>query len=199
MRNAVNPEAKTNVIAEYVGAILTELELDGDNEHFAGTPMRVARMLQTFTQYSEEDLRDILATGFEETDDNILVVQTRIPFVGMCAHHLLPFTGSASVGYIPRKRVVGLSKLTRLVRAAGRVEPSTQEHITNLIADTLHRTLEPVAAGAVTTATHGCMSTRGVLAHETQTKVSALRGQFLLNTDARKEFLDMAMEGIKNG
>lgn len=185
---------QTQRIAVYVAGTLQELGLDIESEHFVSTPLRVSKMMLSFTEYTEDDLAAIVATGFEETKDDIMVVQTKIPFVGMCAHHLLPFTGTAAVGYIPRKRVVGLSKLTRLVRAAGRVSPSTQEHITNLIADTLHRTLEPVAAGAITIATHGCMSSRGVLAHETLTKVSALRGQFLLNQDARKEFLQMALE-----
>jgi len=181
-------------ISSSVQSILENLGIESDSEHFADTPMRVAKMLLTFREYTEDDLSGIVATGFEETNDNIMVVQTKIPFVGMCAHHLLPFTGTAAVGYIPRKRVVGLSKLTRLVRAAGRVSPSTQEHVTNLVADTLHKTLEPVAAGAITIATHGCMDARGVLTHGTQTKVSALRGQFLLNAQARSEFMMMAME-----
>ena len=175
-----------------VKGILINLGLDPEDQHFKGTPERVAKMLQSFVEYTEEDLAKIVETGFEETDDDIMVVQTRIPFVGMCAHHLLPFTGTATVGYIPNERVVGLSKLTRLVRAAGRVSPSTQEHITNLISNTLHDTLKPIATGSITVATHGCMSARGVLAHETQTKVSALRGQFMLNPQARSEFLSMA-------
>ena len=191
---AVDSEIDLEEIAMNVRGALENLGLDTDDQHFSGTPMRVAKLLESFVQFREEDLGEVLATDFEETDDNILVVQTKIPFVGLCAHHLLPFTGTASVGYIPRKRVVGLSKLTRLTRAAGRVSPSTQEHVTNLIADTLHRTLEPVAAGAITVATHGCMDSRGVLTHGTLTKVSALRGQFLLNQDARKEFLQMALE-----
>jgi GTP cyclohydrolase I len=175
-----------------VYGILVNLGLDPDDQHFKGTPERVAKMLQSFVEYTEEDLADLVATGFEETDDDIMVVQTRIPFVGMCAHHLLPFTGTATVGYIPHERVVGLSKLTRLVRAAGRVSPSTQEHVTNLVTNTLHKTLKPLATGTITVATHGCMDARGVLTHGTQTKVSALRGQFMLNPQARSEFLAMA-------
>jgi len=175
-----------------IRGVLQLMGLDVNNEHFRETPDRVAKMLMSFVEYTEESLADIVKTGFEETDDDIMVVQTKIPFVGMCAHHLLPFTGTASVGYIPRERVVGLSKLTRLVRAAGRVSPSTQEHVTNLIANTLADTLKPVAAGAITIATHGCMDARGVLTHGTQTKVSALRGQFMLNPQARSEFLSMA-------
>jgi GTP cyclohydrolase I len=178
-------------LAAYVAGILEELNLDG--EHFEETPERVARMLTDFRQGSEENLGDLLRT-FEETNDNILIVQTQIPFYGLCAHHLLPFFGTAAVGYIPRKRVVGLSKLTRLVQAAGTISPSTQEHITNLVADTLFRTLECIGAGAITTAVHGCMAVRGVHAPTTSTKVSALRGQLLLNPTARDEFLHMVGE-----
>jgi GTP cyclohydrolase I len=167
--------------------LLGLLELEG--EHFDETPRRVAAFLQTFTQ--KHDLAGILKTGFEETKDNVLVVQVQIPFKGLCAHHLLPFSGTAAVGYLPRKRIVGLSKLTRLVLAAGEVQPSTQEDITNLIVDTLHDTLEPLGAGVVTSAVHNCMAVRGVHAPQTVTKVSALRGQLLLNPQARAEFLEM--------
>lgn len=170
--------------------VLMKLGLDPTDQHFRDTPARVAKMLQGFVAHQEEDLGEILKQGFEETEDNILVVQTAIPFKGLCAHHLLPFFGTAAVGYIPRKRVVGLSKLTRLVQAAGTITPSTQEHITNLIANALFETMEPLAAGAVTEALHGCMAVRGVNAPSTKTKVQALRGQFLFNPTARQEFLD---------
>ena len=177
-------------IVSAVYSVLMNMGVDGDSEHFAKTPERVATMLMSFVQHTEGDLREILSTGFEETEDNIIVVQTNIPFKGLCAHHLLPFFGTAAVGYIPRRRVVGLSKLTRLVQAAGTITPSTQEHVTNLIANALFEAMEPLAAGAITTALHGCMAVRGVNAPTTKTTVQALRGQFLLNPAAREEFLD---------
>jgi len=145
--------------------------------------------MQSFFQYKEADLGEILKAGFEETQDNILIVQRQIPFAGLCAHHLLPFWGTAAIGYLPRRRVVGLSKLARLAYSAGRVSPSTQEHITNLIADTLFDTLEPIGVGVVTNAAHGCMAVRGVNAPQTVTTVNALRGQMLLNPQARAEFM----------
>lgn len=172
----------------HIEAILEYLGLRG--EHFEETPRRVAALLREFTKGG--DLSEILSTGFSEAKDNILVVLTDIPFKGLCAHHLLPFWGRASVGYIPRKRVVGLSKLPRLVAAAGTQSPSTQEHITNLIADTLFDTLEPIGVGVITSAAHGCMAVRGVNAPSTLTKVSALRGQILLNPTARNEFMTLA-------
>jgi len=182
----------TTEATEYLGLdgavrrLLAELGLEG--EHFEDTPRRVAAMLRSFRQGSEEDLHKLLKT-FTESADNILVVQTRIPFKGLCAHHLLPFFGVAMVGYIPRGRVVGLSKLTRLVQAAGSIQPTTQEHITNLVARTLDEELHPTASGCVTRAVHGCMAVRGVNAPDTVTTASALRGQFLLNPSARQEFM----------
>jgi GTP cyclohydrolase I len=174
-------------VEEAVRYVLKKHGLEG--EHFEKTPERFARMFAGFNQ--PVDLEAILSTGFEETNDNIMVVQTNIPFRGLCAHHLLPFFGTAAVGYIPRGRVVGLSKLTRLVQAAGTLAPSTQEHITNVVADTLFRTMECIGVGVVTSALHGCMAVRGVNAPRTETRVSALRGQMLLNPTARGEFMEM--------
>jgi GTP cyclohydrolase I len=191
----VSKDDDTNLdIENTVSGLLEGLGLDVLDQHFTDTPARVRKMLQSFVAYKEEDLGSILRAGFSESQDNILVVQTDIPFAGLCAHHLLPFWGTASVGYIPRKRVVGLSKLARLVHAAGRVTPSTQEHITNLIADTLHNTLEPIGVGVVTNAAHGCMAVRGVNAPQTITHVNALRGQMLLNPQARQEFMQAVRE-----
>jgi GTP cyclohydrolase IA len=178
------------VVSDPLEQIVTDLlkELNLEGEDFHETPRRVASFLRSFRTGDPRSLAEILKT-FTETSENVLVVQGDIPFSGLCAHHLVPFTGTAIVGYIPRKRKVGLSKLARLVQAAARITPSTQEDITNLVADTLHKELEPIAAGVVTRANHGCMSVRGVMAPNTWTSVSALRGQFLLNPAARAEFM----------
>lgn len=175
-------------LEEFVRAILSELDLSG--EHFDQTPSRVAAMLWSFRQ--NHNLAQILATGFEEVDENVMVVQGNIPFKGLCAHHLLPFFGSAVVGYVPNGRIVGLSKLTRLVQAAGELQPTTQEDITNRIVDTISDVLRPIGAGVVTRALHGCMAVRGVHAPNTWTTVSALKGQFLLNPIVRSEFMELA-------
>jgi GTP cyclohydrolase I len=182
----VDSSQKT-LVSQGVALILAAYGLEG--EHFQDTPLRFAKMFASFNQ--PHDLAAILSVGFEETRDNVLVVQTDIPFKGLCAHHLLPFQGTAAVGYIAQGRIVGLSKLARVVQAAGECRPSTQEDITNRIVDAIHDTLRPLATGVVTTATHGCMGVRGVSAPQTRTTVSALRGQFLLNPTARLEFLEM--------
>jgi GTP cyclohydrolase I len=176
-------------VQAYVELILDELSLHG--EDFDETPRRVSEFLRSFRQGDPRTLAELLKT-FTETSENVLVVQGNIPFSGLCAHHLVPFMGSAVVGYIPRKRKVGLSKLARLVQAAARIAPSTQEDITNLVADTIHSELEPIGCGVITKATHGCMSVRGVMAPDTWTQVNALRGQFLLNPAAKAEFMEAA-------
>jgi GTP cyclohydrolase I len=176
-------------LEKHIGDILHTLQLEG--EDFDETPRRVAQFLRSFRSTDPGQLAEILKT-FTETSENVLVVQGDIPFSGLCAHHLVPFSGTAVVGYIPRKRKVGLSKLARLVQLAARVQPSTQEDITNLVADTIHQELEPIGAGVITVANHGCMEVRGIMAHGTWTRVHALRGQFLLNSDARIEFMEAA-------
>jgi len=188
-----------NAIAHHLRAILVDLGLDPTTQHFSRTPERVAEVLRSYVNL-DTDLNHVLAAGFEEEDvdhnEKVLVTQTNIPFMGLCAHHLLPFFGSAAVGYLPRERVVGLSKLTRLVYAAGHVAPSTQEHITNLIADTLFKSslIKPAGVAVVTSALHGCMAVRGVEAPATKTLVSAIRGTFRDAPALRAEFMTLVMK-----
>ncbi len=180
-------------IEKSVEQLLEALDLDWeDDPHFRETPRRVAKMLLSFRQ--EQSLRAILETGWEHSSDDLMVVQTLIPFRGLCAHHLLPFWGTAAVGYIPHGRIVGLSKLTRLVAAAGTQQPTTQEAITQEVADTLMDVLKPDGVGVLTTALHGCMAVRGVLAPSTSTTASVMRGSLLTETAARNEFLALTRQ-----
>jgi GTP cyclohydrolase I len=121
-------------------------------------------------------------------------VQSGIPFQALCAHHFLPFFGHANIGYIPRNKVVGLSKLARLVFHAGRLRPTIQEQVTDLIADTLVEATD--CAGAIVTirAVHTCMTVRGIKAESAVTTTSALRGIFREVPAARQEFLALIQE-----
>lgn len=182
--------------------VLLLLGLDPDSEHFKRTPERFVNYLLTYRQ--PVDFGALLKMGFEDddpTDANLkksVVVQTDIPFFGMCAHHLLPFFGKAAVGYVPNQRVVGLSKLTRLVYAAGHVEPTTQEWITNKVADALYdSTIKPKGVAVVSSALHGCMSARGVESPSTRTIISAIRGVFYDEPALETKFMTLAMEGLK--
>lgn len=177
-------------LAAAVQEILDILNLEG--RHYDETPNRVARMLLEATQYDGVDLVELMKQGFEEPESKAgIVVQNDIPFIGFCAHHLVPFWGSASVGYIPADRVIGLSKLTRLVRAAGQRRPSTQEEITNTVADVLYRGMATRGSAVISTAGHGCMAVRGVHAPQAETTVSAMRGLFRDSESSRAEFLEL--------
>lgn len=189
-------------VEEHVEEIIRKLGLDPDNQHFARTPARFAKFLRAYVQ--PVDLGTILSDGFadddvseEEKSKKTLVVQSSIPFLGTCAHHLLPFFGTAAVGYLPSQRVVGLSKLTRLVYAAGHISPTTQEHITNLVADTLFdsEVLKPKGVAVLTGAYHGCMSARGVESPTTRTTVSVIRGAFEDVPALEAKFMELARNG----
>ena len=154
------------------------------------TPDRVARFLAEFRQ--EHDFAEILKSEFDYNGESgAMVIQTDIPFRAICEHHLLPFFGHAHIGYIPTNKVVGLSKLTRLVQAVGTYRPSIQEHITNKIADLLKKHLNPLGVIVVTEAEHTCMTIRGVNAPGVKTVVSAVRGVFRDVPAARHEFLSL--------
>lgn len=136
-------------------------------------------------------LNDILSTGFEETDASLMVTQTNIPFKGLCAHHLVPFWGECAIGYLPKGRVVGLSKLARLVAAAGEMQPSTQEAVTSAIVNAVQDTLQPAGTAIITRAWHGCMAVRGPETPRTQTTITSVRGLFMHAPHIKQEFLDV--------
>jgi GTP cyclohydrolase I len=193
--------SRTASLEQALRETISLLGLDPDNQHFARTPQRVAKLLQAYVQ--PVDLAEVLSDGFEDDDegeqtDKVLVVQTNIPFMGLCAHHLLPFFGAAAVGYLPRERVVGLSKLTRLVYAAGHLAPTTQEHITNIVADALFasKEIKPRGVAVLTSALHGCMAVRGVEAPATRTITSAIRGDFKDIPALEAKFMDLAVRGL---
>ncbi len=166
--------------------------LDWRNGDMGKTPERVAKYLMEYHQRG--NLAITLGEPFPNRDGrdgeiDAMIVQTDIPFRGMCAHHLLPFFGTADIGYIPKKKIVGLSKLARLTHAAGVYEPSIQEVITDNIAQTLEKVLEPMGVMVVVRAEHTCMTTRGIAAPGVKTTTSSLRGVFLNVASAREEFL----------
>ena len=167
------------------------LDIDTDPE-LLDTPRRWYSLLEDFCHgYTEADLLAIIKEGFVAPKQGGMVVQSDIPFRGMCAHHLAPYFGVAHIGYIPNRRVVGLSKMARLVDAAGTSRPWNQESTTNLIADTLHSAIDAQGTIVVTRAQHSCMFVRGPRAVGTTTSVSALRGLFLTVPAARSEFFEL--------
>ena len=158
------------------------------------TARRVAAWLSTYACQEQHPLiHDEWVTTFE-SDHSELVLTKDIPFVALCEHHLLPFRGRAAIGYIPKGRILGLSKFARLLQIPCGV-PTLQETITTLVADALMSALDPLGVAVVLyDVEHTCMTTRGVLAHGASTTTSAIRGVFRDGPEApqaRNEFLQL--------
>jgi GTP cyclohydrolase I len=156
------------------------------------TPERVAKAWQFWCQGYEQDPAAVLKTfedGAEGCDEMVFV--RNIPFYTHCEHHMAPFFGTATIAYLPNKRIVGLSKLSRVVDIYAR-RLQVQERLTAQIADALMEHLEPLGCGVVITARHLCMESRGVCKQGHDTRTSALRGVFKQEASARAEFLQLA-------
>jgi GTP cyclohydrolase I len=158
-----------------------------DDDGLRDTPERIYRMWEEFTRSFNPE--DVMKT-FPSLSDS-LVIQTQIPFRGLCEHHFLPFFGHATIGYIPHGRVIGLSKLTRLVKGLGMRRPNIQETLTEEIASTLNQGIKPEGVIVVVSAEHTCMTVRGIQAPGVQTVTSALRGIFKDDEALRAEFFDL--------
>jgi GTP cyclohydrolase I len=173
-------------------AVRTILEAVGENVERDGlldTPARVARMYEELFSGLRLDPSRHLETTFPEDYDEIVLVRD-IPFTSMCEHHLLPFTGVAHVGYLPNGRVVGLSKLARVVEEVAR-RPQVQERMTQTVADMLEKRLGTKGAAVVIESEHSCMALRGVRKSGTLTVTSSLRGIFRTSPASRAEILSL--------
>ena len=175
-------------------AVRCLIELAGDDpsrEGLIDTPKRVVNAFQEIFAGYSQDPREILSTTFGENGNyDEMVVMGPIPFHSTCEHHMLPFAGYAHIAYLPRNRVVGISKLARLVDCFAR-RLQIQEKMTTQIADTLYEVLEPLGCGVVVKATHMCMTCRGVRKEGVSMKTSRLRGVFREDGNVRSEFLDL--------
>lgn len=164
---------------------------DPDREGLIETPKRVAKAYKEFFSGYHDDPVEILNKTFEEVegyDDAVIVRDIRVE--SHCEHHMVPIVGVAHVGYIPNKRVVGISKLARVVDIYGK-RLQTQETMTALIADTIDRVLEPKGVAVVIDANHECMSTRGIHKTESSTITSRMLGSFRDNIETRAEFMNL--------
>jgi GTP cyclohydrolase IA len=180
---------KSDLIIGSVMQILSAIGEDPEREGLVSTPTRYADMLHETMSGYDKDPRALFRT-FEEGDYDQLVAVGDIPFYSTCEHHMLPFFGTADVGYVPRGRVIGLSKLPRLVHIfASRLQ--MQERMTVQIADMLMSELEPMGCIVVIRARHLCMEMRGIRVPGTTTTTSALRGMFQYNPGLKSEFLEL--------
>lgn len=167
--------------------LLAALGLDLTQESLVDTPRRMARALHELMAPEEFEL-----TSFanEEGYDELVLVRD-IPVRSLCEHHMLPFVGVAHVGYLPDRRILGLSKLARMVELHSR-RPQTQERLTTAVADHLRRELEPAGVGVVVEAEHTCMTLRGARAPGARTLTSAVLGRLREDPSSRAEFLSLA-------
>lgn len=170
-----------------VREMLIAIGEDPDRDGLQETPARVGRLFAEAFAGLHHDPRHLLSKTFE-VDHEEMVLQKDIDFTSFCEHHLLPFIGRAHIAYIPTGRVVGLSKLARVVDAVGR-KPQVQERMTQEIADLLQEELSPRGVLVVLEATHSCMTARGVRKHGTTCVTSAARGLYQTNAAARAEVL----------
>jgi len=179
---------------EVLAAVRTLIRWAGDDparEGLLGTPDRVARSYEQYFQGYALDPVAILQRTFEEVDgyDEIVLLRD-IRFVSHCEHHIMPIIGRAHVGYLPDKRVVGISKLARIVDAYAR-RLQIQEKMTAQIANTIEDVLQPQGVGVVIEATHQCMTTRGVHKPGSMMVTSRMLGRFRSDPRTRREFLSL--------
>ena len=174
-----------------VASIIKAIGEDPEREGLLGTPERVAEMYAELFMGIDKDPREELRVGFE-VGHREMVVLKNIPFYSMCEHHLLPFYGTAHVGYIPDidGRVVGLSKLARVVEIIAS-RPQIQERMTTEIADAIMDGLKPSGVAVVVQAEHLCMIMRGVKKPGSSIVTSAIRGAFRSHPESRSEFFSL--------
>ncbi|MFA7228304.1 MAG: GTP cyclohydrolase I FolE [Melioribacteraceae bacterium] len=178
------------LIEKNVRQILEEIGEDPDREGLKNTPSRVAKAYEFLTQGYKRDLNEVLNNAvFDEKYDEMVIVKD-IDFYSMCEHHLLPFYGKVHVAYIPDGKIVGLSKVPRIVDVfAQRLQ--VQERMTQEIADTLDKCLNPRGVAVVVEAYHMCMMMRGVQKQNSITTTSAMHGIFTEDARTRSEFLNL--------
>jgi GTP cyclohydrolase I len=176
-------------IERAVRELIEAIGEDPEREGLLGTPDRVARMYAELFEGLRCNPREHLSVGFEVGHDEMVILKD-IPFYSICEHHFMPFHGKAAVGYIPDGRVVGLSKLARLVEGYAR-RPQIQEQLTGQIADALMEELQPDGVAVVIEAEHLCMTQRGVKKPGSRMVTSATRGAFRKNDVTRAEFLSL--------
>lgn len=180
---------------EAIRTILKALGEDPERQELQRTPERVRESLLDLTRGYREPLQDVLDGAVFEDPSQAMVLVRDVPFYSLCEHHLLPFFGKAHVAYIPAGRLMGLSKIPRLLEHFAR-RLQVQERLTEQVADTLNASLRPRGLGVVLEATHLCMVMRGIQKEGSVATTSALRGNFLSDPRARSEFL--ALAGVPN-
>jgi GTP cyclohydrolase IA len=175
---------------DLIRELLVRLGEDPQREGLVRTPVRVERALKFLTSGYSANVDQILNDALFTVDYNEMVIVKDIDFYSLCEHHLLPFFGKCHVAYIPRRQVIGLSKIPRLVDVFAR-RLQIQERMTNEIAETVREKIDPLGVAVVCEATHLCMAMRGVEKQNSCAVTSAMIGSFRENARTRMEFLEL--------
>jgi GTP cyclohydrolase I len=175
---------------DLVRQMLAALGEDPSREGLVETPRRVEKSLKFLTGGYTIDVDEVLNNAFFAVEYNEMVIVRDIDFYSLCEHHLLPFFGKCHIAYVPNGRVIGLSKIPRLVDVFAR-RLQVQERLTSQIAETIHAKINPLGVAVVMEATHLCMAMRGVEKQNSVTVTSAMRGVFHQDARTRHEFLEL--------
>jgi GTP cyclohydrolase IA len=179
-----------NDLERHVRALLRALDPEPEREGLVKTPARVARALTFLTKGHDEDPRAVINGALFSEESSEMIVLKDIDFYSLCEHHILPFFGKAHVAYLPNGKIVGISKLARLVEVFAR-RLQVQERMTNQIAETIAEQLRPLGVAVVLEAEHLCMRMRGVEKQNSTVVTSAMLGVFRDHQTTRQEFMNL--------
>ncbi len=177
-------------IEEITKQLLKEIGEDPNREGLIKTPRRVSKAWEFFSKGYKENLNVIINDAIFEEDARDMVIVRDVEFFSLCEHHLIPFFGKAHVGYIPNGKVIGLSKIPRIIDMFAR-RLQVQERLTHQIADAINSVLNPKGVSVVMEGRHMCMQMRGVEKQNSFTSTSAMSGQFKKSAETRSEFLSI--------
>ena len=179
-----------------IGQMMADIFPDGDGDHITDTPQRYVRGMMELISGVNQDPAAVLKTGFAESHYDQMISVEDIDFVSLCKHHLLPFHGFVHFGYIPDQRIVGLSKIPRMVEIIAR-RPQTQEQLTQQLVQVFQETLNPLGCIAMVEAWHACVGIRGIRKPNSRMRTTALTGLFLTKPAVKEEFLLGVLRGRK--
>ena len=177
-------------IEQLTHSLLKEIGEDPNRDGLLRTPSRVAKSWEFFSRGYNQNLEDIVNNAIFEEDAKDMVIVRDVEFFSLCEHHLLPFFGKAHVGYIPNGKVIGLSKIPRIIDMFSR-RLQVQERLTHQVAEALQDVLNPIGVAVVMEGRHMCMQMRGVEKQNSFASTSAMLGQFRKSSETRSEFLSI--------